>query len=104
MNTNTAADSVAARKKRTVMQIVPDLEKATKVLASAMDAERAASTARVNALNAVNRLQKEYDEAAEAVRASALDGTDWYSQKHRRFVPSEDVLRVPASQIENYQE
>ncbi len=67
--------------KRKLDEINADLLKAGQDLIFCQQDSAKARTAETNALNTVNRLQKEFDQALLDFRDAAPNGTDWKLEK-----------------------
>lgn len=68
---------------RPVADIEEDLLAANKALAEIDQEYRQASCRRTDAINRVNRLQKEFDARVEGLRWSAPQSTDWRRPKEK---------------------
>lgn len=76
------AERAAPPKPRPLPTIAADLEKATTALKSAQDKARQASRAETDAINKVNELQREFDEAIKRLKGAAPSQTDWDQQNN----------------------
>lgn len=68
---------------QTINELAAELAAATKALTEASEKARAASSAETNAVNAVNKLQKELDAVVKKMRDEAPWNTDWAVERKR---------------------